>query len=315
MDVVTVGEALIGLDSCGHRLLSARTLEKSVGGAESNTAIGLARLGHQVGFIGRIGDDPLGDEVERTLRAEGVDISYLDRDTTRSTALMLKERRNGNAVTVHYHRAGSAGAALNADDLPVDAIVNARLLHATGVTLALGDGPRKAAHRAMLVARDAAVPVSLDANFRYKLGTPTELVEQFEAVVELADHVLLSWNDAATCAGSRDPALVRKYAGSLSRPFTVLKGPRGGATALQDGEVVAEVPPYPTEIVDPVGAGDGFAVGYLHGVLRGQPVNARLALGAWISAQVVAQAGDYAGLPFRAELAARTDEVESAVTR
>jgi 2-dehydro-3-deoxygluconokinase len=231
VDLITLGEALVGLDSCGWRLDAARTLEKSVGGTESNTAIGLARLGHRAAFIGRTGDDPLGRQIERTLRGEGVDISHLVRDPHRPTGLMLKERRNGSSVSVHYYRTGSAGSALDEIDVRRAAVAQARVLHVTGVTLALGEAPRRAVRCAIELARSAGVVVSLDANFRYKLGSPPELVEQFEGVVGLADHVLLSWNDAATCAGSRDPALVHAYVKELQRPVVVLKGPRGGGGA------------------------------------------------------------------------------------
>jgi 2-dehydro-3-deoxygluconokinase len=314
VDLITLGEALIGLDSCGRRLESARTLEKSVGGTEANTAIGLARLGHRTAFIGKVGADPLGLEIRRTLRGEGVDITHLVQDDEHPTALMLKERRNGSTVEVHYYRAGSAGSALDAGDVPAAAVTRARLLHVTGVTLALGEAPRRAVRHAMRLARDAGVTVSLDANFRYKLATPEQLLDQFEDVVGLADHVLLSWNDAATCAGTRDPALVQAYARGLDRPVTVLKGPRGGATAYEARVVTAEVDAVQANVVDPVGAGDGFAVGYLHGLLTGQDREACLATGAWVAAQVVSHAGDYEGLPRRDELAAARDG-EPAVTR
>lgn len=306
MDFVTLGEALIGLDSGGRRLASSRTLEKSVGGAESNTAIGLARLGHRTAFIGRVGADPLGQEVERTLRGEGVDVTHLIRDPERPTGLMLKERRSGPVVSVHYYRTGSAGSALDVDDVPADLVTQARLLHVTGITLALGEAPRRAVRHALQLARDAGVTISFDANFRYKLGTPRELVGHFEDVVGMADHVLLSWKDAATCAGSRDPELVHAYCRSLGRPVTVLKGPRGGATAFE-GQTVTAVDAYPAEVVDPVGAGDGFAVGYLHGVLVGKDREGCLATGAWVASQVVAHAGDYEGLPSRDEVAAADD--------
>lgn len=315
VDVITLGEALIGLDTCGRRLPSARTLEKSVGGTESNTAIGLARLGHGTAFIGRTGDDPLGREIEHALRGEGVDVSHLIRDRERPTALMLKERRSGSSVAVHYYRTGSAGSALDELDVPQEAVAAARLLHVTGVTLALGEAPRRAVRCALDVARAAGVTVSLDANFRYKLDSPEQLVRQFEEVVDLADHVLLSWNDAATCAGTRDPALVHAYVKGLERPVTVLKGPRGGATAFVDGAVSAEVGAYPAEVVDPVGAGDGFAVGYLHGVLESFDLEACLATGAYVAAQVVGHAGDYEGLPSREELAAARRHDDHAVTR
>ena len=304
MDVVSLGEALIGLDTRRGRLDAVRSLEKSIGGAESNTLIGLARLGHHTAFMGRVGNDPLGREVTRTLRGEGVDVSRLVVDEARATGLMLKERRGVQDVAVHYYRSGCAGSALDVGDVDRDLVASARLLHVTGVTLALGEPSRKAVMAAVEAARDAGVPVSLDANFRHKLGTVEELVGMFEEVVGLTDHVLLSWSEAAACAGSSAEADVLAYAAGLARPVVVVKGPRGGARAVVDGEVAAQADPEPVDVVDPIGAGDGFAVGYLHGVLVGDDLDARLRTGAWVASRAVAHHGDYEGLPHAAELAA-----------
>jgi 2-dehydro-3-deoxygluconokinase len=172
------------------------------------------------------------------------------------------------------------------------------------VTLALGPGPRKAALVAATTARAAGVAVSLDANFRHKMGSPEELVEQFNDLAPLADHVLLSWSDAVVCAGSAEVAAVRDYARGLDAPTVVVKGPRGGATAFVDGQLVAEVDPAQVVVADPVGAGDGFAVGYLHGLLTGADVHQRLRIGAWVAGRVVGHLGDYEGLPLAGELAA-----------
>ena len=303
LDVAALGEALIGLDSGGGRIESARMLVKSVGGAESNTVIGLSRLGHRTAYMGRIGDDPFGREVERTLRGEGVDVSALVRDVSRPTGLMLKERWDSR-VSVYYHRTMSAGSALEVSDIDVDLIARARVLHVTGVTLALGQGPRKAALTAATAARTAGATVSLDANFRHKMGTSEELVGQFNEFAPLADHVLLSWSDAAVCAGSTDEAAVHDFARGLGTPTVVVKGPRGGAVAFVDGQLVASADPSPAVVVDPVGAGDGFAVGYLHGLLTGAEVQARLEIGSWVAGRVVGHLGDYEGLPLAGELAA-----------
>lgn len=301
LDVVTLGEAFIGLDSGGCRIESAGELTKSVGGAESNTMIGLARLGHRTAYIGRVGDDPLGREVERTLRGEGVDVTTLVRDPSRPTGLMLKERWDGR-VSVFYYRTGSAGSALDVADVDLEVVARARVLHVTGVTLALGPGPRKAALAAASAARAAGAAVSLDANFRHKMGSSEELVAQFEELVPLADHVLMSWSEAVVCAGSRTDAAVHDYARGLPVATVVVKGPRGGATAYVDGELVAEVAASPVTVVDTVGAGDGFAVGYLHGLLRGEDVARRLSTGAWVAGRVVSHLGDYEGLPLVGEL-------------
>jgi 2-dehydro-3-deoxygluconokinase len=124
-------------------------------------AIALARLGHEVAWIGRLGDDQLGELVLRTLRGEGVDVGRVRRDGGAPTGLMIKERRLGTRTRVHYYRAGSAGSRLSGADVEGDADV----VHLTGITPALGAGPRAAAE----ALAERAGTLSFDVNFRARL--------------------------------------------------------------------------------------------------------------------------------------------------
>jgi hypothetical protein len=113
--VVTCGETMACLSTAqAGPLRTGGTLRLGIAGSESNVAIGLARLGHVVAWIGRVGEDELGELVLRTLRAEGVDVSHARREAGAPTGLMIKERRVGAVTRVHYYRAGSAGSRLRA---------------------------------------------------------------------------------------------------------------------------------------------------------------------------------------------------------
>jgi len=312
MDCLTLGEPLIGFDSGDEPLDAVGTVRKYAVGAESNVAIGLARLGHSVRYIGRVGRDTLGREIARTLRGEGVDVSGLVEAGNGSTAVLLKERLAGGRTEVTYHRSRSAGSTLDVADLPAD-FTGVRRLHITGITLVLSDTARAAALEAMRRARAAGARVSLDANFRSKLASTPELVESFEHAAGLADEVLLGRREAASCAGADDDATLEEYARSLPVETVVIKGARGGAVAYSAGARV-EAPPSPVTVVDPVGAGDGFAVGFLHVLLRGGTLAEALACGSKVAARVVGRHGDYHGLPYPQEL---VDDVHalSGVTR
>ena len=114
--------------------------------------------------------------------------------------------------------------------------------------------------------------MSLDANFRLKLAPVSVLVDQFERAAALADEVLIGRSEAALCAGSDDDAAVEAYVRSLPVDIAVLKGRSGGATAFSgDGRV--DVPAQSVDVVDPVGAGDAFAVGFLHARLAGEALH------------------------------------------
>lgn len=302
MDALTLGESLICFDSGRSSLDATHTVRKYVVGAESNVAIGLARLGRSVGYIGRVGNDSLGTEIIRTLRGEGVEVSGLVRDLQAPTGVLLKECLRSGRTEITYHRAGSAGSTLSVDDLPED-FTGLRALHITGITLHLSATSREAALEAMRRARAAGARVSLDANFRRKLAGPAELVHAFAEAAALSDDVFLGHGEAAVCADSTDNDAIESYAQSLGAARVILKGPRGGARAYEGGEVT-EVAPVPVTVVDPVGSGDGFAVGYLHATLGGAPLSDALETGARVSAMVIGQRGDYHGLPFPEDLAA-----------
>src|SRR4051794_23708787 len=133
--VVTFGEVLAALHGSGPLRLGG-TMQLTVAGSESNVAIGLARLGHQVTWIGRVGDDELGRLALRTLRAESVDVSPAIVDDSAPTGLLLFEPRIADITRVTYYRTGSAGSRVTADDVLPHLTDAVEIVHATGVTAA-----------------------------------------------------------------------------------------------------------------------------------------------------------------------------------
>ncbi|HKT00534.1 MAG TPA: sugar kinase [Rugosimonospora sp.] len=300
---VTLGEtmALLGNPRVGP-LRHAYTLELSCGGAESNMAIGLSRLGHRVAWIGRVGDDEFGAMVRRTLAAEGVDTRAVVVDPAAPTGLMVKSRRTSALTRVTYYRAGSAGSRLCPQDVDPGLLGAARVLHLSGITPALSESAREATRYAVRLARDSGVTIALDLNYRRLLWPPEQFAAELTGLVRDADVVFATEPEARLLVDGADAeALARGLAGLGPRQVLVKRGERG-AVGLVDG-VPHTVPPYPVVEVDPVGAGDAFAAGYLCGLLDGEPATARLATAARAGAFAVSVAGDWEGLPDRAELA------------
>src|SRR5687768_10368379 len=158
LDVVTLGEAMIVMvpDRVGL-LRNATRFERFVAGAESNVAIGLARLGHSVGFVTRVGDDEFGRTILATLRGEGIDVAHVRVDPAAPTGLFFKERRKPGETRALYYRAGSAASLLAPEDVPEDYIRDSRCLHLTGITPALSRSCRATIDRAIDIAREAGV--------------------------------------------------------------------------------------------------------------------------------------------------------------
>ncbi len=172
--VVTVGETMVLLDAPASGRLGP-ALPVGIGGAESNVAIGLARLGVDCTWVSRVGDDALGTFVAREIRAEGVRV-IATRDPAAPTGLMVKEHRGGRPSRVRYYRAGSAASRLSPADVDAvaDEIAAADVLHLTGITAALGASPLAAVERAIAVARAAGTVVSFDVNHRATLWSDAD---------------------------------------------------------------------------------------------------------------------------------------------
>lgn len=300
MDCLTIGEPLVAFDSGAEPFDEAPVVRKYAVGAESNVAIGLARLGRSVGYVGRVGRDSIGREVVRTLRGEGVDVTRLSVVDSGPTAVLLKERTASDRTEVTYYRAGSAGSSLSVADLPAR-FSGIRRLHVTGITLVLSSTAQRAVLEAMRRARVDGCRVSLDANFRQKLAPTPTLVETFEQATALADEVLLGRGEAALCAGGTEDDELESYARSLPCETVVLKGAAGGAVGFSGGERI-ESEARSVTVVDAVGSGDGFAVGFLHALLDGRSLADALDLGGLVSSRVVARHGDYQGLPYVGDL-------------
>jgi 2-dehydro-3-deoxygluconokinase len=300
-DVVTLGEtmALVRADEPGP-LTQAVAVRLAVGGAESNLAVALARLGTSVTWVGRVGSDSLGDLVLRELRAEGIDVVGI-RDPDAPTGLMVKERRTPDHVRVWYYRAGSAGSRLSPADVPEAAVTSARLLHVTGITPALSSSAAAAVSHAVDLARAADVLVSVDLNYRAKLWTPEQAGPVLRDLAARADVVFAGEDEAALAVGHGDAAALARRTAELGPGQVVLKQGAVGAYALVDG-VEHHQAAVPVRAVDTVGAGDGFVAGYLAELLAGRDVADRLLTAVRVGAFACLVAGDWEGMPTRAEL-------------
>lgn len=301
-DVVTIGEtmALVAAEGTGPFTVGSPA-RISFGGAETNVAIGLSRLGHRTAWIGRLGSDPVGAMVRDGLRAEGVDVSYVRVDDEQPTALMLREHRTADRVRVSYYRRGLAGSRLRPDDIDADLLTASKLVHVTGITPALSDSARAAVHHAIELARSAGSLVSFDLNYRAALWSPEAAGAKFESLVRLANLVFAGADEAALVVGDRAPEQAAKALAELGPDQVVLKLGPDGALGLVDGELVSSAA-MPVSCVDPVGAGDAFVAGYLSGMLDGLPLDERLRRGNVCGGFAVSVSGDWEGVPRRHEL-------------
>jgi 2-dehydro-3-deoxygluconokinase len=301
--VVTFGEtmALLRPEESGS-LADVDRLRIGIGGAESNVAIGLARLGAEVAWLGRIGADALGDRVVRELRGEGVDVIGVV-DTDAPTGLMIKERPTTDAARpVLYYRTASAGSRLSADDLPALGIPDAALLHVTGITPALSSTAHDAVLTAIAIATVAGVPVSFDVNHRASLWRQRDPAPTYRQLAAGSSIVFAGLDEAQLLVGSDlDAAEAAQAIAELGPAQVVIKLGADGCLALIDG-VRHDVPAVAVDVVDTVGAGDAFVAGYLAELLAGASAEERLATAVTTGAFACTSPGDWEGYPLRDQL-------------
>jgi 2-dehydro-3-deoxygluconokinase len=298
--VITAGEtmALVVPPSPG-RLRHATSLSLSIGGAESNVAIGLARLGIPASWISVLGDDELGELVLHRLRAEGVDTSGVRRITDRPTGLYLREEVAGR-LRVYYYRSGSAAATLSPNAFDPNMLQGAAFLHLTGITGALSQECAEFLPWAATTARDAGVRVSYDVNYRSRLWEPSAAQAATEALLPLIDVLFVGHDEANALWGwETDTAL--EQLSKIGPSEVILKLGAGGCAAMINGEQLTS-PGFPARQLDPIGAGDAFDAGYLAATLWGWAPEKRLRAANAMGAFCVQNLGDYEGLPNRREL-------------
>lgn len=304
-DVVCVGESMVTfLPTRPGRLADVPAFTRAIGGAESNVACALAAAGHRARWVGRVGTDGFGDHLLATIAAYGVDTGAVRRDPHRPTGVYFRTDadRTTDAHEVVYYRAGSAASAMSPRTVPYDTVADARILHLTGITAALSADCRELLYE-LTAPRPGRPLVSFDVNHRPALWHEGGAPEVLRELAARADLVLVGADEAERLWGTADAAVVRAL---LPQPAVlVVKGGEGPAVAFErpaDGraDTITAVPAPRVDVLAAVGAGDGFAAGYLSAALRGLRMRDRLRHGHLAAAAALTVPGDLAAPPGRA---------------
>jgi 2-dehydro-3-deoxygluconokinase len=297
-DLVALGETMaLFVTEPASPLRQAHTFVRSIAGAESNVAIGVARLGLRAAWCGRVGDDALGLAILDRLRAERVDISRAIVEEDGWTGVLVRDRHHEQRINVAYARRGSAGSALGPGDVDADWVESARILHVTGITPALSATAAAAVERALELASTAGVEVSFDVNLRRRLWADEEAARVLRVLVPRMNVLFATEEELAVLSGNSDVSSGAEWAlGSGVRTVVIKRGAEGAIAFGHDETVEAQG--HQVSPVDPVGAGDAFVAGYLAAALSGEALPARLEQGCRTGAASVQVLGDIEGLPW-----------------
>ena len=294
--ILCVGEALISLTPpAGTSLHEATDLLISTGGAEVNVAAHLARLGVPTRFAGRVGDDPFGTRLRQTLAELGVDTGYIEADPDRPTGLYVKDA-SGSGTTMRYYR--TASAATSYRHVPAAALRDVEHIHLTGITPALSDDCLALVRELLALPH---VRTSFDVNYRKALWKSADAAGTLQTLADQADTVFVGLDEAGEVWGCRTVEEVRR---TLPKPaeLIVKDGPREAVAFV--GADVVRVPAPVIEVVEPVGAGDAFAAGYLAAQHYDHGTEDALRWGHTLAGAVLQVLGDHGVALDRAQLEA-----------
>jgi 2-dehydro-3-deoxygluconokinase len=271
LDVIALGEPMLEFAATSIARLSEVTqFKRGWGGDTSNFAIAVARLGGRVGYITRLGDDEFGRCFLDLWQREGVDVSRVGTDAASFTAVYFISLRPDGAHDFTYYRQGSAASRIRPQDLDLDYIRSARVLHVSGISQAISDSACETVFAAIETARAAGNKVSYDPNLRLKLWSPERARDVMRRTAALADYVLPSIEEAQWIWELNEPeAIAQEILGQGAKLTAIKLGAEGCLVAGADGRI-ERVTGFQVNVLDTTAAGDSFDAAFILGILNGQ---------------------------------------------
>ncbi len=305
LDTVTFGEpmAMFYANETGplHEVFS---FSKALAGAESNVATGLSRLNHPTGYVTKLGEDNFGHFIAQAMKKENIDTANITFTKENSTGMLIKSKVVTGDPKVEYFRKNSAASKLSLIDFDEAYFNAAGHLHVTSISSALSKSCHEFSIHAMEFMKRQGKTVSLDPNLRPSLWPNTEtMVNTINDLATRCDWFLPGLGEGKILTSLNTPEEIADYYLARGVSLVVIKlGPEGAYYKSAEGE--GYVDGFKVEqVVDTVGAGDGFAVGVISAMLEKLPIAEAVKRGNAIGALAVMPPGDMDGLPTREELA------------
>ena len=264
MDVLCLGEALIEFNQIPDD--TNNTYRSGFGGDTSNTAIAVARQETSSGFLSKVGNDLFGRKLLELWKREGVDCTYVLQHPESPTGIyFVTHDENGHHFS--YYRRGSAASQMTPEDVTVDVVSQAKVLHLSAITQAISDSSRETAIAAIHQARKRGVKISYDTNLRLKLWTLNQARDVINHVVPMCDVLLPSLDDVTSLTGLKEPKEIIDYYLKLGAKLVVLKQGEQGVL-VADGNNECYISGHAVKAIDATGAGDSFDGAFLSEWLR-----------------------------------------------
>lgn len=301
--VLLMGRATIDLNPLDYyqTLADSQAFKKYLGGSPANIAVGLARLGNKVGFIGRVSADRFGDYIEQVFRQEGVDVKGLSRaENGERLGLTFTEILSPEESSILMYRDRVADLTLPPEEIDEAAIARAQMLLLSGTALSQSPS-REAVLKAALLAQRSDTRIVFDLDYRPYSWRSLDEVGVYGALVgQRADiligsrqefdlieaHLGLDGTDAASAA----------YWLSQKAKLVVIKHGKEGSMAFTP-KAVYQIKPFPVTMLKGFGGGDAYASALLHGIIKGYPLKRCFEMASASAAMLVASHGCSADMP------------------
>lgn len=287
-EIVCIGETMALVTPTDAALSGAHEATIGLAGAESNVAAGVVAAGHSAAWASRLGDDPLGTRITAELSRRGIEL-WTERDDEAPTGVMFKDP-GAEGSSVYYYRRGSAASRMSPGYIAAERLAGVRIVHTTGITPALSPTCRAMADQLFIDARSAGALVSFDVNDRRALWSMEDAAATLARLANAADIAFVGRDEAERVWGTATASEIKAFLPDC--PLLVVKDGDIGATAF-DGDSEPVFVPAPTvDVVEPVGAGDAFASGFLSATLEARSLADRLQAGHDAAARVLQIAAD-----------------------
>ena len=269
MDVVALGELLIDFTENGVSSQGNPLFEANPGGAPCNVLAMLSRLGHKTAFIGKVGNDFFGKQLEDAITEVGIDASGLKKDDEIHTTLALVHTYPDGDRDFSFYRNPGADMMLTEDEIPEDLIKEARIFH-FGTLSMTHEGVRKATKKAIAIAKDAGALVSFDPNLREPLwNSLEEAKEQVLYGLGQCDVLKISDNEIQWLTGEDDYTEgVKWIKARYDIPLILVSMGKDGSRAYYENKMVEVKPFIQKNTIETTGGGDTFCACVLHYVLE-----------------------------------------------
>jgi 2-dehydro-3-deoxygluconokinase len=291
MKIITFGEIMLRLTpSNGLRFSQATSYESSYGGGEANVAVSLAHFGHETYFVSKVPNNAVGEGAIRSLRAEGVNTTYIAIGGERLGIYFLEKGASQRPSQVIYDRKSSSISTCQKEDFDFDRIFeDVSWFHFTGITPALSESVSEILMEAVQKAKSRGIKISCDLNYRKKLWSKAKAQEVMSRYMPYVDVLIANEEDAENIFGIKaensevqtgliDSTAYQSVASQLSSRFNIpmiaitLRTSVSADDNLWSGMVynkgvVTFASSYKLHIVDRVGGGDSFAAGLIHAQL------------------------------------------------